>query len=201
MILRGGRARWLASCGGYSLLECVLGLAFVLSASAVFAPMTAAAVEASHVRQAAGFLASRFRLARQQAAVEGWSEAIAFDLVDGRWIVRACHDGNGNGVRRAELGLADPCPDGPFDLESLFPRVRVERDPLIPDPGGQTGSDDPVRFGQNDVASFTPLGTATAGTIYLRSTQQVQYAVRVAGINGRTRILRYRVDTAAWEEL
>jgi type II secretory pathway pseudopilin PulG len=198
---RSGAAEANTTDAGYSLVECVAALAVLLSVSALAAPLTTSVADTARARQAAGFVASRFRLARQQAALTGAAEAIVFDVEAGRWRIRVCKDGNGNGVRRAEFDGADRCPEGPHDLATLFPGVRIERDPSIPDPSGGLGSTDPVRFGSSDIASFSPVGTGTAGTLYLLSAEGVQYAVRVAGVNGRTRILRYDQTPGRWREI
>ena len=57
---------------------------------------------------------------------------------------------------------------------------------------------DPVRIGSSSLMSFTPLGTATPGTIYLRGRDGSQYAVRVLGATGRTRVLRDAPGTREW---
>jgi type II secretory pathway pseudopilin PulG len=185
---------------GYSLIECVIGLAFVASASAVVAPMAASVVDAARARQAAGFMAAQFRLARQQAARTGAAEALVFDDSAGAWTFRVCRDGNGNGVRRSELGGIDPCQGGLVRLSTLFPAVTIACDPSVPDPGGVAGSTDPVRFGASNIASFSPLGSGTAGTLYLMSAEGARYAVRVAGVTGRTRVLRFERSTGRWVE-
>ncbi len=185
--------------GGYSLLEGLLVLALLASASAIGAPLAASMVEDERARQAAGFIASRFRLARERAAATGAAEAVVFDPAAGAWTFRVCADGNGNGVRRGELAGPDRCTEDSRELGALFPRVRIARDVSIPDPAGGPASPDPVRFGASDVATFTPYGTATAGTVYLLSAAGVQYAVRVAGVTGRTRVLRYDSRGSQWE--
>jgi hypothetical protein len=76
--------------------------------------------------------------------------------------------------------------------------VEVAVDGHLPGPDGTPSSTDAVKFGSADIASFSPDGTATAGTLFLRSKHGVQYAVRVAGVTGRTRILRYDPAARAW---
>jgi hypothetical protein len=49
--------------------------------------------------------------------------------------------------------------------------------------------------------SFTPIGTATSRTLYLRGRDASQYAVRVLGATGRTRVLRYVTATRQWIEV
>lgn len=183
------------------MVESIAALAVALVVVSAVSPAAVSAIDEGRVRQAAGFMAGQLRLARQHAAVIGSAEALVFDFSGGRWLFRVCRDGNGNGVRRAELGSPDACRDGVHDLASEFPGVRIERDPAIPDPGGGEGSADPVRFGPSDLASFSPSGSATAGSLYLMSRQKVQYAVRTAGVTGRTRLLRYDRSAGQWLEV
>ena len=71
-------------------------------------------------------------------------------------------------------------------LSSLFTGVVV---------GAPDGSN-PVRLGGSNLLSFTPLGTATAGTVYVRGTG-LQLAIRIFGATGRTRVVRHDSSTAA----
>ena len=57
---------------------------------------------------------------------------------------------------------------------------------------------DPVRMGRSDIVSFGPAGTATSGTVYVRSRSGRQYAVRVLGATGRVRVLGFNVEMGKW---
>jgi hypothetical protein len=61
----------------------------------------------------------------------------------------------------------------------------------------EAGSD-PIRLGSSDILSFGPVGTATAGTLYLRGRTREQYAVRVLGVTGRVRVLRFDFASRQW---
>jgi type II secretory pathway pseudopilin PulG len=187
----------MTASSGYTMIEIVLAVGLVGTLTALALPAAAAVVDSSRARQAAGDIAARFRLARQRAATEGRALAVVFDQRAGRWFARLCADGNGNGVRRAELGGPDACEEDPTSLDERFPGIAIAIDATHPDPGGQVGNADPVRFGPSDVASFSSLGTATAGTIYLLG-PGAEYAVRVAGGNARTRILRWDTGSQEW---
>ena len=105
-------------------------------------------------------------------------------------------------MRRADIGTGvDPCLEGPFTFSALFPGVAIASDASLPGPEGSPASDDPVRFGASDIASFSPIGSCTAGSLYLRSAQGTQYAIRVSGVMGRTRVLRYDTGSESWVEV
>jgi len=196
----GGRPAGLPA--GASLLELTIAMALVVTTAAFSAPALASSVDAGRVRQAAQYLAAQCRNARIEAVARDTTSAIVFDRVGDRWQIQRCTDGNGNGVRRADITRGrDTCASGPVELGALFSGVAIAVDASLPDPDNGPGSADAVRFGSSDVASFTATGTATAGTVYIRSAGGAQFAVRVAGATGRTRVLRFDSAQRTWVEV
>src|SRR5689334_13745619 len=118
---------------GVSLAEVVIGVAMIAILTTLAAPVTAHAIDEGRGRDAAGFVASRLRLARQQAVFQSTFVALVFERTAGRWTFRVCADGNGNGVRRAEVTSGiDGCNEGPYDVASMFPGVSVAVDDRVP---------------------------------------------------------------------
>jgi type II secretory pathway pseudopilin PulG len=182
------------------MVELLIVLLLIVALSAISTPLAASVIDAGRARQAAVFLGTRFRLARQQAVTLGANVGVVFDQVGGGWQVRVCRDGSRNGLRRADIQSgADPCVDGPYSVTQMFPGVEIGVDPQLRGPSGEAGSADPVRLGSTDIASFSPLGSCTAGTVFLRSRGGAQYAVRISGIAGRLRVLWYE-RAAGWRE-
>lgn len=187
---------------GTSLPELLVVLALAAVCSAVALPVTAASIDAGRAWDAASFVSSRLHLARQQAVLRTASVGLVFDNVAGRWTMRICTDGNRNGLRRVDIADGtDRCPEGPFEIDALFPGAHLAVDGALRGPDGEPGSTDAVRFGRGDIASFSPGGSCTSGSLFVRSTKGVQYAVRVAGVTGRTRILRYDPGASVWREV
>ena len=183
---------------GASILELVIVLAVIGVMAALAAPSAKRSSDATRARDAAGFFAARVRLARQHAVFRSTTVGLVFEGTGGGWQVRVCQDGNGTGLRRAEITSGtDQCSGDPFDLETMFPGVAIAVDPSLRGPDGESGSADPVRFGSSDIASFSPEGTATAGSLYLRSGGE-QFVVRIGNITGRTRFLRYDRGAGTW---
>jgi type II secretory pathway pseudopilin PulG len=190
-----------AGDAGVTFVEVVVTLTIFTTLAGLSAPLVANAIDEVRARHAAGFIASRFRLARQQAVTTSASVGVVFDHAGSTWTFRVCEDHNGNGIRRSEIDAGvDRCPEGPYRPETMFRGVRVAVDAALPGPDGDEGSADPVRFGASDIASFSPLGSCTAGSVYLRSAHGAQYLVRVAGVTGRTRILRYDPASSIWRD-
>ena len=186
---------------GVSLVELVVAMGMAVAVVGIATPLAANVVDASRARQGAGFLAARIRGAKVDAVSRAASVALVFDRVGPRWTFRVCADGNGNGVRRSELTGSDRCLEGPLDLETLFPGVRVDVDSTIRGPDGEAPSADAVRFGKSDIVSCSATGGCTSGSVFLRSSLGDQYLVRVAGVTGRTRIMRYDARLRVWREI
>jgi type II secretory pathway pseudopilin PulG len=184
--------------GGFSCVELVIVLALISIVSSMALPATADSRDAARARAAAGFIAARCHLARQRAVAASHAVALVFDRTGADWTFRVCEDGNGNGLRRAEIPAVDHCVDGPYDLAAMFPHVAIAVDASLPGPEGDPGSADPVRFGASDIATFAPAGTGTAGSLFLRSAHGRQFAVRISNVTGRTRLLRYDTGTRQW---
>ncbi len=169
----------------------VLLLAAVLGALAV--PVTAGARRRADARGAARLLATRMRLARVQAVARGVNVALQIGAGPSGPLVRVFADGNGNGVRQADIASGvDPPIEPDIPLGELFPWVGLgAADGAIPDGA------EPVPV---DLYSFSPVGTASSGTVYLQAGPSAQFAVRVLGATARVRVLQRQALTGAWEE-
>jgi hypothetical protein len=59
-------------------------------------------------------------------------------------------------------------------------------------------AENPIRIGNTTLLSFSPAGTATSGTLYLRGRGNRAYALVVLGATGRTTLLRCDSRTGTW---
>jgi type IV fimbrial biogenesis protein FimT len=161
---------------GFSLLEVLFALGLFLVLSGMAVPQLLVSADRSRARAAARFLASRMALARSQAVARSQSVALRFARDAGGIALTAYADANGNGVRSTDIASGDdPVLDPSVRLSDLFPGVVISA----------------LSIGSSGIMSFTPGGTATSGTVYVRGRDGTQYAVRVLGATGRTRVLRY----------
>jgi len=161
----------------------------ILAAAAV--PQLTATIERTRTASAARYLAGRLAFARTLAVARAANVALML-TPDGDSSTLAIYvDGNGNGVRTREAGGVDRLLAGPLRFATMFPHVTVSpNDPV-----------DSSSTWTTTLMSFTPLGTASSGTLYLRGRDGSQYAVRVLGATGRTRVLRYEPVTRTWVEV
>jgi hypothetical protein len=180
---------------GFSLVETTLAVGVVLVMAAVAAPMFRARFADAHIVGAGQQFKSQFRLAWSTAVRSGVYTAIRFERGgDGRVFYSLYADGNSNGVRSADITSGeDRRIAGPYELSGGAPGVRVGINPGVPNLPPERGllSGDPVRFGQSDMLSFSPFGTATPGTFYLAG-DAAQAAVRVNGGSARVRLMLWR---------
>jgi type II secretory pathway pseudopilin PulG len=194
-----GRTGPSPACGA-SLVELLAVVAIVASMLGIGLPLVTHTVDAKRTLDAAAFLAGQFRLARQRAVLTGRHTAIVFDDVGGRVGWRVCRDGDRDGVSRADITAGvDGCDGPPRPIADQFSSVQVGYAPGVPGLDGEASAA-PVRFGVARMAVFTPLGTASSGSIVLRGAGLAQSAVRVAGATGRTRIVRFDSGRWSWVE-
>lgn len=168
----------------------------MLACAAVLAGGATGAVLRSSERArglvAARYLAARMTLARTQAAAWGAAVALRFEATPEGLAFSIYRDGNRNGVQSAEIeGNVDVQVEPPVLLQARFPGVRIGLAPGAP-------VDDPVHIGNTTLLTFSPRGTATSGTIYVAGADNTQWAVRVLGATGRTRVLRHDPSRDEW---
>jgi hypothetical protein len=109
-------------------------------------------------------------------------------------------DGNYDGVRSADMAAGiDRQVSAWVRIGDLFPRSALGIVPGVADPdSGSTLTGSPLKLGGSSMLSFGPAGGATSGTVYLRGTGAQQYAVRLLGPTGRSRLLRFDFRERRW---
>ncbi len=189
---------------GTTLLEVIFGLGVVATLTGMAVPMLLTAQDHWQLEAAARYVSGQAMLARSRAARHGASVGLRFERDgDGYWF-GSYVDGDGDGVLAADVSRGVDRPLGPpRRLHDLYPTVRFELGASVPtvDSTQAAGSAaDPVRLGRSDTLTFSPLGTSTSGTLYLRHRSGRQYAVRVLGTTGRVRLLHFDVETGRWRD-
>jgi hypothetical protein len=189
---------------GASLLEIVFAAGVLATIAAMSASSLLAAVDDFRTLGAVRYLSSRLHETRMEAVMRSSNAAMRFSTDNGEYAFAIFVDGNGDGVRSADIqrGL-DPELRRQERLSDHFRGVAFGAGPDIPpvDPAGTAPGDDPIRIGASDLLSFTALGTATPGSLYVRGPRGTQYVVRVLGETGRTRILRFDRNGRRWKAL
>ncbi len=175
---------------GYALVELLVVAALVVTALTLARPWSGPIAERSRAIAAARYLGGR--LAEARALAVRRSAYVAVRIDDGRagTPLAVVADGNGNGVRTAEIADGTDLLLGEVRLSDLFPDVLFA--------SGVDVAGEPVPLGRSVLLSFAPAGTASTGSIYLRGRDGSRIAVRLLGVTGRTRVLRYDPGAGVW---
>jgi len=109
-------------------------------------------------------------------------------------------DGNHDGVRSADMAAGiDRQVSAWVRIGDQFPRTAFGFAAGVTDPdSGSPLSGSPLKLGGSNVLSFGPAGGATSGTVYVRGPARQQYAVRLLGATGRSRLLRFDFREEKW---
>jgi type II secretory pathway pseudopilin PulG len=184
----------------FSLIE----LMFALGVAATLALFGAAAVTASvdefRAAGAARYVASRIQQARVRAITRSRDTALRITRAAQGFSIAVYEDGNRNGVLSRDIDEGIDRPVGAVErLPDQFPAVDFGALPGLPGAEGSTAPGaDPIRLGASDSVTFTPTGTSTSGSVYVRGKGASQYVVRIYGETGRTRILKYSSGSRTW---
>jgi type II secretory pathway pseudopilin PulG len=196
----------MADARGFQLVELLVALAVLVATALIAVPPLMNLSGALRVDLAAHELAGVLMQARSLAIRHGSRVAVRFYPEGGRIGFAHFLDGDGDGVRNADIRRGiDPritplrwfvhlggrvgfgFPPGPPPRDPSNPRRRLER------------LTDPVRFNGSELASYNPLGGATAGSLYLTDGRHHLSVVRLYGATGRLRILRWDREQDAWK--
>ncbi len=189
---------------GQTLVETVVVLLVMALSSVVALPLLGTAHREAALRRVTEQVRSQMWRARSDAMTTGRATALVFDRVPaGGWRCTVVQDGDGDGVRRSDIAAGRDFQVGRvLELEADKAGLGFIPDCEIPDPSGDGllggDFDDPVRAGSGDVLTFTAQGTATSGTLYFSDGRQMMRAIRVYGITGRLRTLRWKIGCDRW---
>lgn len=184
---------------GFTLIELLFTVATLATLVGIALPMLLTGIDDYRTGMAAGYFAGRVRSARMDAVRRSRAVAFKFEAGAPDYTYTPYADGNRNGVRTADIERGADSAIGPAErIGDHFSEVRFGLLPGIPDAdGGPRGNGDGVRIGSARILTLSPDGTATAGTLYIQG-RRAQYAVRVLGVTGRTRVLKFDAGERTW---
>lgn len=178
---------------GYSVTELLVVLGIIALTASVALPNIIGFRQEYALTSAARSFRNEFMRARSIATKKNTQTAIRFErTASGRVFYSTYIDGNFNGVLAGDITRGiDTRIAGPFELDAGQAGVEVGVIPGVTSPDGGPLGLDPIRFGTTRMVSFSPLGTGTPGTFYLR-TRSSMAGVRVTGGSARVRIMILR---------
>jgi Tfp pilus assembly protein FimT len=199
---RSWSRRWRVNDSGHALIDIVFAASLCVVMAAIAVPVAGGTLERERTIIGAQYLAGQLQRARLDALKRGRSVAVRIELVGERTSLRLYSDGNGNGVLQKDIdnGIDRPLtPAAWLDDERRDVSLRINQ--TVIDAGGSGTlheGDDPLRIGNTSLLTFSPLGSATSGTLYVAAQRGPQMAIRVFGATGRVRVLMFDARTWQW---
>lgn len=184
---------------GFTLIELLIILAIIGLVFGIAFPNFLKMQRRTALRSAAGELRSMFHLVRMRAISRGVNTGVKFLTLNGVWHFATYEDGDADGVRNDDIKKG-------IDRLIARPRIVFSQSQIVTigllgvpvkDPDGDPVKS-PVTFNQSTICSFSPIGQATPGTIYITDNDGDLWCVRVNGATARIRTLRYDRAKKRW---
>jgi type II secretory pathway pseudopilin PulG len=186
---------------GLTLVELLVVCWICAILAAVTVPSFLSGLDDFRSRAAARYVSGRFFDARMDAVKRSTRVACRFQPDADDFSLGTYQDGNGNGVLSTDIARGvDAQVAAPVRLSALYTGVRfgIGADVPLIDGGYATN---PIRVSGGSLVTFGPDGTSSTGSVYIRGSREAQYAVRVFGITGRTRVFKYVRSTGVWSPM
>ncbi len=189
---------------GATLVEAVLAVAMVGLTGAATIPHFTALYRAAALQTVASRVGGLLMQCRAHAVFHRTATSLVFERSpSGEWQAFLAEDGDGDGVNSNDLAAGrDRRLGRVLELELGGASLGILADTAVPDPAGDglLGGDltDPIRAGSGNIVTFTPLGTASASSIYFTDHHSRMRVLRVLGVTGRSRSMEWRVGWPAW---
>jgi prepilin-type N-terminal cleavage/methylation domain-containing protein len=189
---------------GYTLLELLLVLGIAGTLAGIAVPQMLTALDEYRTAAAARYLATRIHRTRMEAIGRSAVVGIQFVQQGSTYTFAVYVDGNGDGIRSQDISDGVDLQIGATEyLSSNFSEVSFGVLPGLPaiDASSAAPGTDPIKFGAGNLLSYSPAGSSSSGTLYVRGRGESQYAVRVFGDTGRVRLLKFIQATRRWRAL
>jgi len=192
---------------GWTLLELLAALAVIALGLAAALPALARTRSAALCAAGARHMATSIQALRWRSAARATGHGLLFERDERGWRWVEARDGNGNGLRTAEVRSGvDPVLGAPRRLEDEVFGMTLGFPPGGPYPRIPPGSgpieplDDPIQIGASDLLAFGPQGTSSSGTIYLTDGRARLAAIVLFGATGRLRVWSFDPERGVWTQ-
>ncbi len=184
----------------FTILELLFALAIAGTLTTIAVPQGLRALDDFRTRAAARYLAQRLGDARFSAIKRSLAHGLRFEAAVPDYRITTVVDGNADGLRTADIQRGiDRTLTQPELIGSHFQDVAFGILDGVPDADGQPANgSDGVRVGASKLLAMNPDGTSSSGTLYLHGRERAQYAVRVLGVTGRVRVLKFDHVRRRW---
>lgn len=192
------------SASGYSFVELLFVLGLVVTLSGMAVPELLSGLDDYRAAGAARYMSTRMQRVRMEALTRANEVAIQFRQVGASYTYAVYEDGNHDGVHTKDIqDGVDPRVGSDERLQDHFIGVDFGAQPGLPavDAGSAPPGDDPIRLGASNLASFSSMGTATSGSVFIRGRRNAQYVVRIFGTTAKVRVLKFDQRARLWKPL
>ena len=187
---------------GAALIDIIVATSLVFLMAAIAVPVIGGTLDRERTIAGAHYLAGQLQRARLESLKRARFVAVRLQVIGGRTELRLFADGNGNGVRQHDIDHGIDLPLTPMEwLDDQTRDISLRINQNVTDvSGGMTlePGDDPLRIGNTSLLTFSPVGSATSGTLYVAAHRGPQMAIRVFGATGRVRVLMFDAQTRQW---
>jgi len=196
--------RRLRGTSGAAIIDIIVATSLCFLMAAIAVPVIGGTLDRERTIVGARYLAGQLERARLDSLKRARFVAVRVQVIGDRTELRLFADGNGNGVLQsdADRGIDPPLtPVAWLDDQAQDISLRINQE--IIDVSGSTvlaPGDDPLRIGRTSMLTFSPLGSATSGTLYVAAHRGPQMAIRVFGATGRVRVLMFDARTRQWHQ-
>ena len=187
---------------GIALVDVLAAVGISLVMAGVAVPVIGGTLEREHTVVGTQYLSAQVQRARLESLKRAAAVAVRLEVLDVRTSVQLFSDGNGNGVLQKDIDRhVDAALTMAEWLDDHARGVTLQINQPIANLGGGpdlAAGDDPLRIGNSSLVSFSPLGSATSGTLYVAARQGPQMAIRIYGATGRVRVLMFDAQARQW---
>jgi len=198
------RLRRFSGTSGAAFIDIIVATLLCFLMAAIAVPVIGGTLDRERTIAGAHYLAGQLQRARLESLKRARFVAVRLRVIGDRTELQLFADGNGNGVlqRDVDRGI-DPLltPASWLDDQARDMSLRINQEIL--DVSGSSvlaRGDDPLRIGNTSMLTFSPLGSATSGTLYVAAHRGPQMAIRVFGATGRVRVLMFDAQTRQWHQ-
>ena len=190
---------------GLTLIEALAVTALIAMSVAVSVPALSTLRERGRTAAGARYLAAELHRMRWESVARRRGMGLWFVQGPQGWEWNVVEDGNGNGLRTAEVRAGvDRTLSGPHRLQASVEGVALGFPPgvVVPEIPPRRGTipvdADPVRFGRSDLVAFSPMGRSSSGTLYVTDGHHGLFAIVLFGPGTRVRVWRYDHRSETW---
>ena len=187
---------------GAALIDMIVVVALIFILAAIAVPVVGGTLERERTIIGAQYLAGELQRARLESLKRAQAVAVRLEIVGGRTQFRLYADANGNGVLQKDIDKGTDPPLTPLQwLDDQARDISLRVNQTVTDVAGTASiapGDDPLRIGSSALLTFSPVGSATSGTLYVAGHRGPQMAIRVFGATGRVRVLMFDAQARQW---